>query len=353
MHLLVFEIVLIVALTPVAFGLSETSIGNTVILEKDKGFDSFSLNCFVKLGDDFFEYAEEASIKSHHCQPHDSSCKRISRLIKTEGKTCKTACKKFLAQVSRRAHRYTRSGDYIQKIVKNEKIVESALYPTGTKYIALVYRGPAGCAGCSEAVAKLLKSDTLWDFNVIYVGPNENMSVQAGLQLPNVVLYAQPGGDGSENQAFNKLKKDAPAVRNFISKGGRYLGICMGGYLVDHNPGFNLCLNTDQYIKSPGATVKTEDDTLVQVMWRGTNRWMYFQDGPYFIPKSCIDGQIILATYRNGKVAAMVQPYGSGKIGVSGPHPEADASWYAAANLTDPDGHVADLGHDLIDTLMQ
>jgi len=321
MRLFAFGIALIIALAPVTFGFSEIFRGDTIILEHEKGFDISSINRLVPLGDDYYEYVEEALIKSHTVPVDKSKCREFEI-------------------VSDRT-------DYFKKIIEN------AINPTETNPIALVYRGPAGCAGCSEAVAALLKSDTLWNFNVIYVGPNENMSVQAGLRLPNVVLYAQPGGEGSVNQAFSKLKKNAHAVRNFVLKGGRYLGICMGGYMVDHNPGYNLCLNTNQYIKSPGATVKTKADTLVQVMWRGTNRWMYFQDGPYFIPKSCIEGQTILATYMNGKVAAMVQPYGNGKIGVSGPHPEADASWYAAANLTDLDGHVADLGHDLIDTLMK
>lgn len=224
---------------------------------------------------------------------------------------------------------------------------------TAINPIALVYRGPAGCADCSEKVAALLESDTIQNFNVIYVGPNEKLSIKDGLQLPNAVLYAQPGGDESVNKAFHKLKKHAPDVHNFVWKGGRYLGICMGAYLVDNDPGYDLGLNTNQYIKTPKATVKTTADTLIQVMWRGTSRWMYFQDGPYFIPKNGIAGQKILATYMNGKVAAMVQPYGNGKIGVSGPHPEADASWYAKAGLTDQAGFNDDLGYDLIDTLMQ
>lgn len=80
---------------------------------------------------------------------------------------------------------------------------------------------------------------------------------------------------------------------------------------------------------------------------------MYFQNGPYFIPDTGILGQIILANYTNGYVAAMVQPYGNGKIGVVGPHPEAPASWYMTANLTDPDGFDSDLGYDLIDILMR
>jgi hypothetical protein len=232
-------------------------------------------------------------------------------------------------------------------------MINTATNITEINPIALVYRGPAGCAGCSEAVAALLKSDTLWNFNVMYVGPKEDISVLAGLRLSNVVLYAQPGGGGSVNRAFKKLKNDAPAIRNFVFKGGRYLGICMGAYLVDNDPGYDLGLSTNQYIRTAGASVKTTSDTRVPVIWRGTNRMMYFQDGPYFIPDCNIAGQIILATYTNGKVAAMVQPYGKGKIGVSGPHPEADNSWYKAAKLKNPGGLDADLGIDLIDTLMQ
>ena len=140
---------------------------------------------------------------------------------------------------------------------------------TLTNPIALVYREPADSSGCAEAVAALLKSDTIRNFTVIYVGPNENMSVQDGLQLPNVVLYAQPGGDGSVKKAYRELKADAAPIRNFVKKGGRYLGFCMGGYLVDDNPGYGFGLNTDQYISSSGAAVTNERSDIVQVSWRG------------------------------------------------------------------------------------
>jgi len=244
---------------------------------------------------------------------------------------------------------------YIWPTLKTEVKREEG-YPIdqiSTKPIALVYRGPAsGYSGNSEAVAALLRSDHT-NFSVIYVGPEEEVSVQDGLMLENVVLYAQPGGDGTVDQAYKTMSSDAVAIRSFVQNGGRYLGFCMGGYFVDDDPGFGLGLNTDQYISLPDATVKTERDNLVQVSWRGNTRWMFFQDGPYFIPDSNVKDQTILATYTNGKIAAMVQPYGKGKIGVSGPHPEADASWYEAAGLIDPDGLDADLFHDLIDTLMQ
>ncbi len=230
----------------------------------------------------------------------------------------------------------------------------SVATPTsGAHPVALVYRGPAGCDGCPEAAAALLQSSK-WNFDVKYVGPNETLSISEGLKLPNVKLYVQPGGNASVWPAYLHVRRSASDIRNFVNSGGRYLGICMGGYLAGTRPGFNLLpADTDQYITSPGATVKNTKDTIVPVNWRGKSRYMYFQDGSYFILNSAATGATVLATYTNGKIAAMVAPYGKGKVGVSGPHPEAPEEWYRAHNLVNPHGISPDLGHDLIDTLMQ
>jgi hypothetical protein len=96
-----------------------------------------------------------------------------------------------------------------------------------TKPIALVYRGPAAeCDGnrCSDALKTLLENATLWNFEVKYVGLKEKIHVQDGLQLPDAVLYAQPGGGGDEKTLFkNELNDSAQDVRNFVCNGGRYL----------------------------------------------------------------------------------------------------------------------------------
>ena len=63
--LLVFGIALIITLNLVAFGSSETSMANTTISEYEKAFDPGSMNLSVKPGDDFYEYANGAWIKSH------------------------------------------------------------------------------------------------------------------------------------------------------------------------------------------------------------------------------------------------------------------------------------------------
>jgi glutamine amidotransferase-like uncharacterized protein len=225
--------------------------------------------------------------------------------------------------------------------------------------IALVYKddgGPAGCDGCAEAVAALLQSDTTYHFDVRYVGPNESLSVQTGLSLPGVVLYAQPGGNGTVETAYAEMNNDVPALQDFVRNGGRFLGFCLGGYLEGTGPGFNLLSDvggdTDEYITSPGATVTTDVNTIIQVLWQGKPRSIFFQDGNYFTFQNGTNGATVLATYTNGEVAAVVAPYGKGKVGGVGPHPEADNTWYSAYNLTNP-GSTADLGHDLIDATMR
>ena len=63
--LFAFGIALIIALNLVAFGSSETSMGNTTISGYEKAFDPWSMNLSVKPGDDFYEYVNGAWIKSH------------------------------------------------------------------------------------------------------------------------------------------------------------------------------------------------------------------------------------------------------------------------------------------------
>ena len=224
-----------------------------------------------------------------------------------------------------------------------------------THPLALVYRGPGGCPGCSEAVAALLQSSK-WNFDIKYVGPKEDLKLSAETLKP-AVLYAQPGGGGDARYAYKSVVRqlgNPKVLSNWVKAGGRFLGICMGGYLAGTAPGFNLLQGTvGEWIYSPGASWTDDEDTVIQVRWRNTVRWMFFQDGPYFKLNRGVTGATVLATYTNDLIAALTAPYGNGRIGVVGPHPEADTSWYEAHHLTNPDRPGDDLGRDLIDTLMQ
>lgn len=219
-----------------------------------------------------------------------------------------------------------------------------------TRPIAMVYRGKASCAGCSESVARLLESNPT-PFRAVYCGPDEDVQITAA-SLAGAVIYAQPGG-GTVTPAWHQMRRHADDIRAWVRGGGRYLGFCLGGYLAGATPGFGLLPgDAAEYVGSAGATVATTRDTVIPVRWGGAVRQMYFQDGPLFTLNPG-GSATVLATYDTGAPAAVVADYGAGRVGVVGPHPEADQSWYRGSGLSNPEGIVFDLGHDLIAHTMQ
>lgn len=224
--------------------------------------------------------------------------------------------------------------------------------------LALVYRGPASSTGCAEAAAELLSASRL-ELDVAFVGPREKRALTPA-SLADATLYVQPGGPDF-NTAFRHLRAYGRPIRGFVAGGGRYLGICLGGYLAGTSPGFALIPgDSEKYIRSASATVRTESEAIVEVSWRGVTRPMYFQDGPCFE----LDPDIkvtVLATYPNGAVAAAVNRFGNGRVGVVGPHPEAGDGWFSGGGLPQPGRASAtaaaawgrDLGLDLLDEIMR
>ena len=129
-------------------------------------------------------------------------------------------------------------------------------------------------------------------------------------------------------------------------------GSAWAAILAGRDPGFGLLPgDSGEYISAAGSTVRTDGDAMVTVSWRGHSRDLYFQDGPYFRLRRG-PGATVPATYSNGLAAALVDRYGRGSVGVSGPHPEAAASWYSESGLT-TDGVSLDLGYDLVEATIK
>ncbi len=115
-------------------------------------------------------------------------------------------------------------------------IMSSLAAASASRPNALVYRGPAACDGCPEAVAHLLRTSPS-NFSVQFAGPKEDVDITRK-SLSQVDVYAQPGG-GDLAKTWPAMKPYNHAVRAFVRKGGRYLGFCSGAYLAGR-PGFDL-----------------------------------------------------------------------------------------------------------------
>lgn len=224
---------------------------------------------------------------------------------------------------------------------------------TGERPIALVMNGQLNtCDDCAEAFGAMLESSA-WNFEVIYVGPR-GVPLTPEL-LATAALYGQPGQNGDDaDAAFREMAPYVDMVREYVQNGGRYLGVCMGGYFAGKTM-FDLIPNgtTGQYIATSGASVRSLSDQLVQVDFRGSTRQMFFQDGNYMEFDPSTPGSEVIATFTNGKIAAGMVPFGKGKVATAGPHPEARQNWFDYAGLSDPDGVDYDIGHALIDSVMK
>ena len=137
-----------------------------------------------------------------------------------------------------------------------------------------------------------------------------------------------PGGIGDSDSYFDFFTRTkANKIANFISRGGRYVGICMGAYWAGSRY-FDILDRVDaiQYIKRETAEIRRSYGTIAQVKWNRhkpdqSTELMFFYDGCTFVGNGEYE---LVATYLNNEPMAIIQ----GNIGLIGCHPESEEFWY-------------------------
>jgi glutamine amidotransferase-like uncharacterized protein len=138
----------------------------------------------------------------------------------------------------------------------------------------------------------------------------------------DVDCIAVPGGIGDAASFDYLLGNNGPRIKQFVSNGGKYLGICMGAYWAGQHY-LNILENVDavQYITRPGTDTRRPHAKNVKINWDGSNTEMFFYDGCALVGNGKFD---TIATYANGDAMAIIQ----GSIGLIGCHPESEQHWY-------------------------
>ena len=138
----------------------------------------------------------------------------------------------------------------------------------------------------------------------------------------DVDMVAFPGGMGDSDSWHRILKPNKTKVLNFIARGGRYLGICMGAYWAGSHY-FNILEGVDavQYITQPGTDTRRPHAKAIEVTWNGTSERMFFYDGCALVGPGQYE---TVATYANGDAMAIYQ----NRVGIIGCHPESEHFWY-------------------------
>jgi len=141
--------------------------------------------------------------------------------------------------------------------------------------------------------------------------------------LSNVDGIVFPGGIGDSDSYFDFFtRRKANTIASFISRGGRYVGICMGAYWAGSRY-FDILdgLDAVQYIKRPTAEIRRSYGTVADIEWLGQREKMFFYDGCVFTGTGKYD---TIAKYANDEPMAIIQ----GNLGLIGCHPESEEFWY-------------------------
>ena len=167
----------------------------------------------------------------------------------------------------------------------------------------------------------------------------------------DVDMVCFPGGVGDSDSYDYLMRHNARRIRRFVTRGGKYLGICMGAYWADKYY-FNILdgVEAQQYIKRPGTDTRRPHAKAIEVSWLGQSQRMFFYDGCALIgDKSRFQ---TIATYANGDPMAIMQQ----NIGLIGCHPESQPSWYESYSWMQRHWHRGthrQLLLDFVDQLMR
>lgn len=184
------------------------------------------------------------------------------------------------------------------------------------KTIGLFVHEPECSQDCSNGIFIALSSH--YNFRVFTIHDNLD------LVLSEIDLIAFPGGIGDSDKYYELFhRRQANKIADWITRGGKYLGICMGAYWAG-NHYFDILENIEcvQYIKEKDAEVKRPYGTTARVTWNHQEERMFFYDGTTF--QGNLGTCDIVARYNTGHPMAIIQ----GNIGLIGCHPESLPKWY-------------------------
>lgn len=73
--------------------------------------------------------------------------------------------------------------------------------------------------------------------------------------------------------------------------------------------------------------------STIPLPWSGLGIKIKYSSGRPYFPESPSHGFKALGHYKNGDIGAAAYRYGSGKVVLTGPHPEASRAWFEQAEI--------------------
>lgn len=181
--------------------------------------------------------------------------------------------------------------------------------------IALFIADPKCSVQSGNGIIKALGA--FYNFKIFSINPLEDNF------FDGVDIVVVPGGFGDAGYFKTAFKHNGHKVKQFVQKGGKYLGVCMGAYWAGKHY-LNMLDGADavQYITRPNTDTRRPHAKDIAIIWQGRPTTMFFYDGCAIVGNHKKFKTV--ATYANGDAMAIIQ----GNIGLIGCHPESEQFWY-------------------------
>lgn len=183
------------------------------------------------------------------------------------------------------------------------------------KKLALFQHHPECSRQCCDGVIRALSPN--YEIKIFTV---DNDIDEVLNDVDGIIFPGGIGDSDSYHDFFTRTK--ANKIAAFLSRGGRYIGICMGAYWAGSRY-FDILDKVDavQYITRPTADIKRSYGTVSNIEWLAEKHKMFFYDGCTFVGSGYYD---TIAKYANDEPMAIIQ----GNVGLIGCHPESEEFWY-------------------------
>jgi glutamine amidotransferase-like uncharacterized protein len=140
----------------------------------------------------------------------------------------------------------------------------------------------------------------------------------------DVDIVAFPGGIGDSDSYHSIVKRNENRLREFVNRGGRYLGICMGAYWAGSEY-LDILNGVDavQYLRRPNTDTRRPHAKNISITWNNDLMNMFWYDGCALVGNET-KFKTIARYVGNNDPMAIIQH----RVGLIGCHIESTPHWY-------------------------
>ena len=194
----------------------------------------------------------------------------------------------------------------------------------------LIYNGPGVMETSVEGI-----EDTLNDSNTQNVSAKNKFiynttSVINSNTLSGYDVLIMPGGEAADYLSNDEI--DGNSIKQFVSSGKAYIGICAGAYagsnyITGQQAGWGLAPDVNTISEGYEGPLQISSTSFGNKILNNSLTTIHMDSGPAMTTNN---SQVIMATFTDNNTGYINYPsiigeaYGSGRVILSGPHPEMD-----------------------------